>query len=451
MDTEETKTFRQRSTKEGCCVDGSSSNFCTVLGLQWGDEGKGKLVDILAKSYDVCARFNGGSNAGHSVKVGDLKFAFHLLPCGILYDTCINIVGNGVVVDVVGLFTELKQLENANIDYKGRLFLSSRAHLVTNLHKIADQRADSAKGKDKLGTTGKGIGTTYATRALRIGLRLGDLLNWEKFVEKFDSFATRAAEFFGIEDYDKDAELEQIKPFRDILVENNMIINTESYLHKAIGEGKKILAEGANAIMLDIDFGTYPYVTSSNPSIGSICTGLGVPPQCIETSVGIVKAYTTRVGEGYFPTHLEDEVGQHLQQVGHEFGTTTGRPRRCGWLDLCVIRYASLINGSTSFNLTKLDILTGLKEIKVCVAYKYGDEELRGEIPGNIEEFEKCEPIYETLPGFDEDISKATTFEELPENAQNYVRFIENQLNVPITWIGVGPERGEIINKKGFI
>ena len=445
MDIEETKSYRLRTTKEGADLDGSNSKFCTVLGLQWGDEGKGKLVDILAKNYDVCARFNGGNNAGHSVKVGDLKMHFHLLPCGILYDTCINIIGNGVVVDIVGLFEEIKQLDDNGFDYKGRLFLSTKAHLVTTLHKVADQRADKSKGEGKIGTTGKGIGTTYATRALRIGLRLGDLVDWDKFIEKYKTFVERATEFFGIDDFDAEAELERLKTCRDILVEENMIINTESYLHKALAEGKKIMAEGANALMLDIDFGTYPYVTSSNPSIGSICTGLGVPPQAIETSVGIVKAYTTRVGEGYFPTQLTDDVGEHLQKVGHEFGTTTGRPRRCGWLDLNIVRYSSLINGSTSINLTKLDILTGVKEIKVCTAYKLGDRVLKGEIPGNIEEFEQCEPIYETLPGFEEDISKAKTFDDLPENAQNYVKFIESELDIPITWIGVGAGREEII------
>jgi len=451
MDTEEKKSFRLRTTKDGADIDGTESKFCTVLGLQWGDEGKGKLVDILAKNYDVCTRFNGGSNAGHTVKVGGVKYAFHLLPCGILYDTCINIVGNGVVVDIAGLFEELKQLDDNNLDYKGRLFFSTRAHLVTSLHKIADQRADSKKGKDKLGTTGKGIGTTYATRSLRIGLRLGDLLDWEKFQVKYESFVERATEFFGVDDFDKEDELQKLKKYRDLMVENNMIIDTTSYMHKAIADNKKIMAEGANALMLDIDFGTYPFVTSSNPSIGSICTGLGVPPQAIETSIGIVKAYTTRVGEGYFPTYLKDEIGDQLQKVGHEFGTTTGRPRRCGWLDLNVVHYASLINGSTSLNLTKLDVLTGIKELKVCVAYKLGDQELVGEVPGNIEDFEQCEPVYETLPGFEEDISKITKFEDLPENAKNYVRFIENQLELPITWVGVGPGREEIILKKGFI
>jgi adenylosuccinate synthase len=272
------------------------------------------------------------------------------------------------------------------------------------MHRQADQQADAKKGDKKIGTTGKGIGTTYATKALRIGLRIGDLLDWEKFTEKYHTFVERAGEFFGISEYDKDSELESIKKYRDFLVENDMIINSTTYIHKAIAQGKKIMAEGANALMLDIDFGTYPFVTSSNPAIGGICTGLGVPPQAIETCIGIVKAYTTRVGEGYFPTYLDDDDGKHLQSVGNEFGTTTGRPRRCGWLDLNIIQYSTMINGCTSINLTKLDVLTGLKEIKVCVAYKFGDQELRGEIPHGIEDFEKCEPIYETLPGFEEDI-----------------------------------------------
>ena len=399
---DEMKVFRERTTKAHANLDGTASNFCTILGLQWGDEGKGKLVDILAKNYDVCARFNGGNNAGHTVKVGGVKYAFHLLPSGVLYDTCTNIIGNGVVVDLGGLFSELKQFEEKGIIPK--LFVSARAHLVTKLHKLADQQADAKKGDKKIGTTGKGIGTTYATKMLRIGLRVGDLLNWEKFTEKYSTFVERAAEIFGIQDYDKDAELEELKVLRDRLVDNNMIINTATYMHRAIGEGKKIMAEGANALMLDIDFGTYPFVTSSNPSIGGICTGLGVPPQAIETVVGIVKAYTTRVGEGHFPTYLSDETGQHLQSVGHEYGTTTGRPRRCGWLDLNVVQYSTLINGCTSINLTKLDVLTGLKTINVCVGYKMGDVELRGEVPPSIDDFENCTPIYETLPGFEEDI-----------------------------------------------
>jgi len=447
MESTNLENFRKRTTKEGANLDGSASSFATVLGLQWGDEGKGKLVDILAENYDICARFNGGNNAGHTVKVDGVKYAFHLLPSGILYPTCKNLLGNGVVIDIFGLFKELKQLEDHSIEYLDRLYLSSRAHIVFKMHRLADQQSDAKKGDKKIGTTGKGIGPTYATRALRIGLRIGDLKDWDLFKEKYNIFIDRAGEFFNITDYDKEAELEELKPLRDILIENNMIINSESYLHKALGDGKKILAEGANALMLDIDFGTYPFVTSSHPAIGSICTGLGVPPQAIETAVGVVKAYTTRIGEGFFPTYLEKGVGEHFQVVGHEVGTTTGRPRRCGWLDLNVVKYATLINGCTSINLTKLDIFTGLKEIQVCVAYKYGEETLVGEVPPNIEEFEKCEAVYETLPGFEEDISKCKTFEELPENAQGYVKFIEKHLGIPITWIGIGAGREDIIRK----
>lgn len=313
-------------------------------------------------------------------------------------------LGNGVVIDLEGLFKELKQLDDNKIEYRGRFFLSDQAHLVCKMHRIADQQSDAKKGDKKIGTTGKGIGPTYATKALRIGLRIGDMVKWERFTEKYNTFIERASEFFGISDYDKETELEDLKKYRDILMENNMIINSSTYIHKAIAEGKKIMAEGANALMLDIDFGTYPFVTSSNPSIGSICTGLGVPPQAIETCIGVVKAYTTRVGEGYFPTYLEDEAGKHMQEVGKEFGTTTGRPRRCGWLDLNIVQYASMINGCTSINLTKLDVLSGLKTINVCTSYKLGDEEIKGEVPHGIEEFEQCKAVYETLPGFEEDI-----------------------------------------------
>ena len=298
----EAGSFRSKISKEGQNLDGLSSQFTTVLGTQWGDEGKGKLVDILAGKYDICARFNGGSNAGHTVKAGGHKYAFHLLPCGVLYPSCTNVIGNGVVVHLQSLFKELKQLDDTGIDYSGKLLISNRAHITTNLHREADGFMEQLKGDSKIGTTKQGIGPSYATKALRNGLRIGDLQNWEEFVVKFNEFVDSSIRIFGLEGYDREKELEEIKECRDKVIAGNMITDTISYLHNALKDGKKILAEGANATMLDLDFGTYPMVTSSSTTVGGIMTGLGVPPQAIETVIGVVKAYTTRVGSGPFPT-----------------------------------------------------------------------------------------------------------------------------------------------------
>jgi len=436
------------------CSTGLKSKFCVILGSQWGDEGKGKLVDILAKDYDVCARFNGGANAGHTVVADGHKYAFHLLPCGILYPTCDNLLGNGVVVNIQSMFDELKQLDDNGIDYKGRLKMSSRAHLVSNIHMEADKKQEAERqaegAKQVLGTTAKGIGPTYAAKSLRMGLRVGDLADWDLFLEKYDRFVKVFEKQFSLSNFDKQQELDQ---FRQLYEKFNgsgdkMIVDGIDYMHEALtNSNKRIIAEGANATMLDIDFGTYPYVTSSSTGIGGVGTGLGVPPQSVETTIGIMKAYTTRVGAGPFPTWLDNEIGDTIQEVGHEFGATTGRRRKCGWLDLNVVKYAHKLNGFHSLNITKLDVLTGIKDLKIATHYTHKGRELQGSMPATVEELAECETVYVDMPGWTEDISKCSSFEELPLNARNYIEFIEKEVNVPITWIGNGPAREEMFLK----
>lgn len=444
----EGKSFKSFLTKEGQDLTGMNSTFGVVLGTQWGDEGKGKLVDILAAEYDVCARFNGGSNAGHTVKANGHKYAFHLLPCGLLYPSCVNVIGNGVVVHLQSLFKELKQLDDTNVEWKDRLLVSNRAHLTLNFHREVDGLIEAKKGSKKIGTTKQGIGPSYATKALRINLRVGDLVNWDTFLEKYNTFVEQATDLFDYKDYDKEKELEEIKPLRDLLMEKNMIVDTVSYLHKALTGGKKILAEGANATMLDLDHGTYPMVTSSSTVSGGIMTGLGLPPQVVETIVGVVKAYTTRVGEGPFPTELVDAIGEKMQDVGQEWGVTSGRKRRCGWLDLNVVKYAHRISGLTSINLTKLDVLTGFEELKIATHYKLNDEILDGEMPVTLPELEASEPQYVTLPGWTEDLTGITKYSDLPENAKKYCEKIEEIMDVPISWVGVGPDRDQCLIKE---
>jgi len=360
------------------CKSGLNSRFCVILGSQWGDEGKGKLVDILAKDYDVCARFNGGANAGHTVVADGHKYAFHLLPCGILYQKCVNVLGNGVVVHIPTMFEELEQLDKNGIDYKGRLLISDRAHLVSDILIQADGMLEQQKGKAAIGTTKRGIGPTYASKALRIGLRVGDLADWTRFREKYDTFVKEVSYLYRIDNFDSRKELDQLRTLSERMSKDRMIIDSIEYMSKALTGGKRIIAEGANATMLDMDFGTYPYITSSSTTVGGVCTGLGVPPQVVETNIGIMKAYTTRVGGGPFPTELLDETGVRLQKVGFEFGATTGRPRRCGWLDLNVVKFSNKINGLTSINMTKLDVLSGIPKIQVAVNYELDGKILNG-------------------------------------------------------------------------
>lgn len=417
-----------------------------VLGAQWGDEGKGKLVDLLAEHADVVARCQGGNNAGHTVVVGDKAYDFHLLPSGIIWPSCISVIGNGVVVHLPGLFDEIEKNEKKGLtDWKERLKISDRAHLVFDLHQAVDglQETERSEGNIQLGTTKKGIGPTYASKATRNGIRISDLLgDFDKFSERFVNLADCHSVRFKSLNVDKNAELERYREFAERV--RPLVVETVSYLHEQIEAGKSILVEGANAAMLDLDFGTYPYVTSSNCSIGGVCTGLGIPPRLIGDVYGVVKAYTTRVGDGPFPTEQLNEIGEFLQKTGHEFGVTTGRARRCGWLDIPLLRYTNMVNGYTSIALTKLDILDDLDEIKIGVEYLKNGEKVH-HFPSSEQEFHGLEVEFITLPGWKTSIANCKTFESLPTNTQNYVQKIEELLRVPVKWIGVGQSRDAII------
>jgi len=431
-------------------MSGSIEKVTCVLGAQWGDEGKGKLVDILAQQYDVVARFNGGANAGHTLVVEGEKFALHLVPCGILVPNVLNVVGSGTVVHVPTLLEELAHLEKSNIKYEGRLFISKRAHMLFEFHKLIDGAQEQSRGTKKIGTTKRGIGPCYANKMNRNGIRFGDLLHWDSFVQKYTSLV-EALKFKypkTLENYDHESELALYKGtyFPSI---QPMISDTILLLNKCVNEGKRVLAEGANAAMLDIDFGTYPAVTSSNTTCGGVATGLGIPPHKLEACVGVVKAYTTRVGNGPFPTELVegDEVGDLLCSIGHEYGTTTGRRRRCGWLDIPLLQFSNMINGYTSINITKLDVLNTLENVKIGVAYKINEKTLEyGEMPSSLESLSQVQVEYEDHPGWLTDISKCTSFADLPENAISYIRKVEDLLSVPVSWVGVGPDRNQMIS-----
>jgi adenylosuccinate synthase len=414
-----------------------------IIGSQWGDEGKGKLVDLLAEKSDIVARFNGGANAGHTIIVNGVKYAFHLLPSGVLYDHVTCVIGNGVVMNVPTFFGELEALEKKNIKYEGRIKISDRAHLVTDLHLALDRLGEEARAEKKIGTTKKGIGPTYSTKMTRSGLRVADLIgNFDHFAEKFNTLYDSMMKAYPTLQLNPQEELEKYRQYAKQLAP--FVIDSITYVNEAHKAGKKIMVEGANATMLDIDFGTYPYVTSSNCTVGGACTGLGISPLKIGTIVGIVKAYCTRVGEGPFPTEVEGEVGHELLTRGHEYGTTTGRPRRCGWLDIPELRYSHAINSFTDIGLTKLDILSAFKEIKIGTAYMLDGKEINY-MPADLDVLKRVEVVYETLPGWEIDISKMRKFEELPETCRKYVERVEQLAGVHITYIGVGAGREDII------
>lgn len=372
-----------------------------------------------------------------------------MLPSGLINPKCINLVGSGVVIHVPSFFKELETIEKKGLDCTNRLFVSSRAHLVFDFHQITDglKERELSTSNKAIGTTGKGIGPTYSTKASRSGIRVHHLVSqqpgaWEEFTVRFKRLLDSRQKRYGDFEYDFEAELARYKELAEKL--RPYVVDNVAFMHKALSENKKILVEGANALMLDLDFGTYPYVTSSNTSIGGVCTGLGIPPTKIKEVYGVVKAYTTRVGAGPFPTEQLNEIGEHLQNVGHEWGVTTGRKRRCGWLDLVVVNYSSLINGYTQFNITKLDILDQLPEIKVGVAYKFNGEILES-FPEDLSVVDAVEVVYKTFPGWKTDTSKARKFSDLPIEAQKYLEFIEEFTGVPIKWIGVGPARDAMV------
>lgn len=415
-----------------------------VLGAQWGDEGKGKVVDMLAGNADIVARCQGGNNAGHTVVVGDKEYDFHLLPSGIINPKSKSIIGNGVVVHLPQLFEELLKNEQKGLTHlRECLLISDRAHMVFDFHQQADGLQEQEKGGKSLGTTKKGIGPTYSSKATRNGIRIADLLgDFQMFSEKFRSLVSNYHRMLPELNVDVEAELERYKGFVEQV--RPFVVETISYLNTAIKANKSVLVEGANAAMLDIDFGTYPYVTSSNCSVGGVCTGLGLPPSLIGEVYGVIKAYTTRVGDGPFPTEQLNAIGEMLQTRGAEIGVTTKRKRRCGWLDLAVLRHTHMVNGYTAVALTKLDILDVLPEIKVGISYRLNGKELNY-FPTNTTELAAVEVEYVTLPGWMTSTENVRNFDDLPENARKYVELIEDKLGLPVRWIGVGKDRGSMI------
>ncbi|MDT0642884.1 adenylosuccinate synthase [Zunongwangia sp. F363] len=416
-----------------------------LLGLQWGDEGKGKIVDVFTSKYDIIARFQGGPNAGHTLEFDGQKHVLHTIPSGIFHPGTINLVGNGVVIDPVIFNKELKNLDKHNVDYKSNLLISRKAHIILPTHRLLDAASEASKGKAKIGSTLKGIGPTYMDKTGRNGLRVGDLEldNWE---EKYRSLANKhekMIEFYNVDVQYNLSELE--KEFFDSVkvLKELSFIDSEDYLQKAQAEGKTILAEGAQGSLLDIDFGTYPFVTSSNTTAAGACTGLGVAPRQIGEAFGIFKAYTTRVGSGPFPTELFNEDGETMGRVGNEFGATTGRPRRCGWLDLVALKYAVQVNGITQLIMMKGDVLSGFETLKVCTAYNYRGEEIT-HLPYNIEA-ENVTPVYTEMKGWAADLTKMTEASELPEEFNNYVSFLEKELQVSVSIASVGPDRKQTI------
>ena len=417
-----------------------------LLGLQWGDEGKGKIVDVLTPKYDIIARFQGGPNAGHTLEFEGIKHVLNTIPSGIFHPEVINLVGNGVVIDPLIFKGELDKLAPYNIDFKKRLFISKKAHLILPTHRLLDAASEAAKGKNKIGSTLKGIGPTYMDKTGRNGLRVGDIFS-ENFKEKYQVLVEKhigiLSHYEGFE-YDLNSLeapwLESLETLKSLEA-----VDSEHFLNKALLEGKKILAEGAQGTMLDIDFGTYPFVTSSNTVTAGTCTGLGIAPTRIGKVVGIFKAYCTRVGSGPFPTELDNELGELIRKEGSEFGATTGRPRRCGWLDLVQMRYAIMINGVTELSMMKSDILSIFNKIKVCTHYLVNGEKV-SDFPFDVNDIEII-PFYEEIDGWNCDLTKLRDYKDAPQALKNYVSYLEMQLRVPINVISVGPDRTQTLSK----
>lgn len=416
-----------------------------LLGLQWGDEGKGKIVDVLTSKYDIIARFQGGPNAGHTLEFDGIKHVLRTIPSGIFHEKSINVIGNGVVIDPVVFQKEIEGLAKFNIDVKSRLIISRKAHLILPTHRLLDAASEASKGKAKIGSTLKGIGPAYMDKTGRNGLRVGDL-ELQDFKERYRALADKHEAMIAFYDvaiqYNlAELELEFFEAVEDL--KKLTFIDSEEYLHQAQKAGKSILCEGAQGSLLDVDFGTYPFVTSSNTTAAGACTGLGIAPNKIKEVYGIFKAYTTRVGSGPFPTEDFEEAGEVMASVGNEFGSVTGRKRRCGWLDLVALKYAVQINGVTQLMMMKGDVLSGFETLKVAVAYDYKNEEI-SHLPYNIEP-ENVTPIYKTFKGWEADLTGMTTYEALPIELKQYIEFIENELEVPIKIVSVGPDRKQTI------
>ena len=422
------------------------ANTC-VIGLQWGDEGKGKIIDILAKDYDIIARYQGGGNAGHTLIIGDEKFIFHLIPSGILHQDKKCVIGNGIVFDPKLFIEEIEGLAERNINVTGNLFVSDRAHVVFPYHKKLDLLQEKQKGNSMIGTTGRGIGPCYTDKISRDGIRVAELLDKERFKDKLKRTVEEKNRTF-VKLYDDEpvswediyeeycGYADKIAPF---------VCDTVDLMARAIGDNKSILFEGAQGALLDVDFGTYPFTTSSNTTSGGVSSGIGVSPKQINNIIGITKAYTTRVGSGPFPTEVEGEDGEHIRKKGGEFGSTTGRPRRCGWFDAVAIQHSVRISGVDSLIVTKLDVLDDQDTIKICTGYKY-NEKLYNTFPADIDVLNNCEPVYEEVPGWNEDTSGMRTAESLPEKAKDYIKRIENIVGVKVKMVSVGPERSQIIS-----
>ncbi|MDO5720581.1 MAG: adenylosuccinate synthase [Actinomycetaceae bacterium] len=422
-----------------------------VVGTQWGDEGKGKATDHLGVDVDLVVKFNGGNNAGHTVVIDGEKYALHLLPAGILSDGVTPIIGNGVVIDPEVLFQEIEELEDRGRD-TSRLKISANAHIIPSYNRLIDRTTEKFLGKRQIGTTGRGIGPTYADKMNRIGIRVQDLFDESILRQKVEGALVNKnhllVKVFNKRKVDIDEVTAELLSYADRI--QPMVVDSSQLVNDALDEGKTVLFEAGQATMLDIDHGTYPFVTSSNATAGGACTGAGVGPTRIDAVVGVTKAYTTRVGEGPFPTELFDAEGEELRERGGEFGVTTGRPRRCGWFDAVVARYATRVNGLTDLVVTKLDVLTGYEQIPVCVAYDVEGERF-DDMPVSQSAFHHAEPIYEYLPGWSEDISKVRTFEELPVNAQRYIEFLEEIARVRVSVIGVGAGREAAIVRHQFV
>jgi adenylosuccinate synthase len=422
-----------------------------IVGSQWGDEGKGKIVDLLSENVDVCARYQGGPNAGHSIVLGEKKYILHLIPSGILHPDTVNVIGNGVVVDPAVLLEEIEFLKKNNISVSGRLKISGSAHLILPYHKVLDKAQESSK-QNKIGTTGRGIGPAYVDKYNRIGVRVIDLLEKnilkEKIEQNLDQKNKILTTIYGLEPLSADSMVEQYLDYGTKIRE--FIENISIYLNKTIEENKNVLAEGAQGTLLDIDFGTYPFVTSSNPISGGACIGLGIGPTKINRVTGIIKAYTTRVGEGPFPTEFTGKQGENMRALGDEYGATTGRPRRCGWFDVPIAKHAIRLSGIDSFALTKLDVLDTLDEIKICVSYIINAKKV-SDFPTTIKDQEQCECEYITLPGWKSLTTEIKKYEDLPENAKQYIKKIEELTKIPVSIISTGPDRRQTIIRDNFV
>ncbi|MBU9722321.1 MULTISPECIES: adenylosuccinate synthase [Bacillaceae] len=414
-----------------------------VVGTQWGDEGKGKITDFLSEQAELIARYQGGNNAGHTIVFNGKKYKLHLIPSGIFYSNKLSVIGNGMVIDPKALVTELKYLHDQDVD-TSQLRISNRAHVILPYHLKLDAVEEDSKGANKIGTTRKGIGPAYMDKAARVGIRIADLLDKETFKEKLAYNLKEKNRLF-----EKVYEVEGFK-MEDILDEYyeygqqfaKYVTDTSVVLNDALDAGKRVLFEGAQGVMLDIDQGTYPFVTSSNPIAGGVTIGSGVGPSKINHVVGVSKAYTTRVGDGPFPTELKNELGDHIREVGNEYGTTTGRPRRVGWFDSVVVRHARRVSGITDLSLNSIDVLTGIKTLKICVAYKYRGEIIE-EFPASLKVLAECEPVYEELPGWEEDITGVTSLHDLPRNALFYLERVSQLTGIPLTIFSVGPDRNQ--------